>query len=254
MTELDQPTSEVAPAAPLAGRAKFVAAPLAVLWGTVPGVLGFVALGFIATIASWLRDLGSDGSGRGFLLYIALFAICSGLGLLPTYAMSLIGGWIFGVQWGLTGAIGGFVGGAIIGYGVSLLAGGPTLGRWFEHKPQVRVVRDALVGQGFARTLGVVTLLRIPPSSPFALMNLAMCAARVKLVPYIIGTAVGMTPRTAVAVYVAATAAAAGEKNFQTLAGKRPMEMIIGIAVTLVVLIILGQIGKMALRRAGITK
>ncbi|MDZ4754539.1 MAG: VTT domain-containing protein [Phycisphaerae bacterium] len=232
----------------LQGRAKFVAAPLAALWTTVPGILGFFALGFIASLNTWIRGFGDNA----WLVYVAMFAVCSGIGFLPTYAMSMIGGWIFGFQHGTLGAIAGFVGGAVVGYVVSMLAGGPALGRWLEHKPAVHVVRDALLGKGFWRSLGIVTLLRLPPSSPFALMNFAMTAARVRIVPYILGTAIGMTPRTAIAAYVAAAAAAAEEPNFQALFAKRTWEFIAGLVITFIILMILGQIASIALRRAGI--
>ena len=46
----------------------------------------------------------------------------------------------------------------------------------------------------------VVTLVRIPPNSPFALSNGAMAAARVPIGAYLVGTLVGLAPRTAVAV------------------------------------------------------
>jgi uncharacterized membrane protein YdjX (TVP38/TMEM64 family) len=248
--DADAPLPSAAPTEPvrLEGRAKYVATPLLVLWSTAPGILGFVALGFIASLNDWIRGFGPNA----FLVYVLLFAVCSGLGLLPTYAMSLIGGWIFGVTEGATGALLGFVGGAAIGYGVSRLAAGEGYRRWLDGKPKVRVVRQAFVESGFGRSLLVVTLLRFPPTSPFAFMNLAMAAAGARFLPYIIGTAIGMTPRTVVAVVLAAGAAEAGEKNFLALFAKRPVETIVGVVLLLGVFAILSQIGKRALAKAGL--
>jgi uncharacterized membrane protein YdjX (TVP38/TMEM64 family) len=245
-----EPSSAIDQATPvrLEGRAKYVATPLLVLWCTAPGILGFVALGFIASLNDWIRGFGP----QALLVYILLFACCSGLGILPTYAMSLIGGWIFGVQQGVAGALLGFIGGAMIGYLVSTLAAGDGYRRWLDGKPKAKAIREAFVEQGFWRSLLVVTLLRFPPNSPFALMNLAMTAAGARFIPYAIGTAIGMAPRTIVAVTLAAGAAAAGEKNFTALFAKRPVETIIGIVVFLVVLGILSQIGKRALAKAGL--
>jgi uncharacterized membrane protein YdjX (TVP38/TMEM64 family) len=232
----------------LEGRAKYVATPLLVLWCTAPGILGFVALGFIASLNDWIRGFGP----QALLVYVLLFACCSGLGILPTYAMSLIGGWIFGMQQGIAGALVGFVGGAMIGYLVSTLAAGDGYRRWLDGKPKAKAIREAFIEQGFWRSLLVVTLLRFPPNSPFALMNLAMTAAGARFFPFAIGTAIGMAPRTIVAVTLAAGAAAAGEKNFTSLFAKRPVETIIGVVVFLVVLGILSQIGKRALAKAGL--
>jgi len=69
--------------------------------------------------------------------------------------------------------------------------------------PKAKAVRDALIGHGFWKTLGIVTLLRVPINSPFALTNLVMASAGVPKRIFIIGTAVGMAPRTALAVYLA---------------------------------------------------
>ncbi len=249
------PTQEPAPAPdsapnpiPLAGRAKYVATPLLVLWCTAPAILGFVALGFIASLNDWIRDFGPNA----FVVYILLFALCSGLGLLPTYAMSLIGGWIFGESEGIAGALLGFVGGALIGYLVSRLAAGDGYRAWLDARPKARVVREALVESGFGRSLLVVTLLRFPPSSPFAFTNLALAAGGARFVPYILGTAIGMTPRTVVAVVIAAQAAAAGEQDFMALFAKRRLETIIGVVLLVAALGLLSAIGNQALKRAGL--
>jgi uncharacterized membrane protein YdjX (TVP38/TMEM64 family) len=248
MTDSAQPVPQASPAPQLSTRAKFLGGPTAVLWGIAPGILGIYALARVDLITEHLRSLGPNG----WLVFMAAFAVASGCGLLPTYAMSLIGGWVFGLRDGAIAAIGGFVGGALIGMAISLIVGGPAIGAWLERRPAVRVVRDALVGRGFWRTLGVVFLLRLPPNSPFAITNFAMTAARVHIVPYILGTALGLAPRTLIAVSIAAAAASAGEKNFQNLLANRPVETIIGVTITLAILIGLAQIGKAALRRAGI--
>lgn len=234
----------------LEGRARYVATPLAAVWGTVPGIAGFVALGFIASLNDWIKGFGD----QSLVVYIALFAVCSGFGILPTYAMSMIAGWIFGTTWGSVGAIAGFMGGALIGFALSKLAAGNAFQRWLDAKPKARVIRETFVTRGQARMLGTVTLLRFPPSSPFALMNLVLTASGVKFGPYVLGTLLGMTPRTVVAVVIAATAAAAGEQDFQSLFQKRKVEFIIGLVVTLGVLMLLAQIGQHALKRAGLVE
>ena len=246
----DTPPGPSEPGQPvtLEGRARYVATPLAAVWGTVPGIAGFVALGFIASLNDWIKGFGE----QGWLVYIALFAICSGFGFLPTYAMSMIGGWIFGTTWGSAGAVSGYMGGAIIGFALSKFAAGNAFERWLDAKPKARIIRETFVARGQARMLGTVTLLRFPPSSPFSLMNLVLTASGVRFGPYALGTLVGMMPRTVVAVVIAATAAAAGEQNFQALFTKRKIEFIIGVVVTLAIVMILAQIGQHALKRAGL--
>jgi uncharacterized membrane protein YdjX (TVP38/TMEM64 family) len=243
-------TAPTEPAVALEGRAKYIATPLAALWGTFPGIAGFVALGFIASLNDWIKGFGE----QGWFVYVALFAICSGFGLLPTYAMSMIGGWIFGATTGTLGAICGFMGGALIGYAITKVVAGEAFQRWLDAKPKARVIRDVFLGHGQGRMLGTVIALRFPPSSPFSLMNFVLTATGVRIVPYVLGTLIGMSPRTAVAAWIAATAAAAGEQNFQTLFVKRPVEFIVGAVLTVIILMVLANIGHRALIKAGLAK
>jgi uncharacterized membrane protein YdjX (TVP38/TMEM64 family) len=239
----------------LTGRTRFVATPLAVMWGTVPGLAGFFALGFIASLNDRIRAFGEPTlGGQGWWVYVGLFAVCSGLGLLPTYAMSMIGGWIFGATAGTAGAVAGFMGGAIIGYVVTIAAGGEGFRAWLDANPKAKAIREAFLGSGQGRMLGTIIVLRFPPASPFALMNLVLASAGATLLPYTIGTLIGMTPRTAIAAVIAATAASSGEADFQSILRNRPLEMIIGIAVTLAIVMALAHIGQRVLERAGLAQ
>jgi uncharacterized membrane protein YdjX (TVP38/TMEM64 family) len=49
----------------------------------------------------------------------------------------------------------------------------------------------------------IVTLIRVPPSSPFAVTNTVMAATRVPVIPFVLGTVIGIAPRTAAVVYTA---------------------------------------------------
>lgn len=151
-------------------------------------------------VGTWLRGHETEG----LLLYSLAFAVAAGLAFLPSYASSILGGWAFGFAWGFPGALFGFTGGAIIGYGVSTLVTQRRVEEIIESKPRWKAVRDALVGSGFWRTVAIIALVRMPPNSPFALGNLAMASVRVRLLPYVLGTILGMAPRTAFIVWFAA--------------------------------------------------
>ncbi|MFO0830062.1 MAG: VTT domain-containing protein [Phycisphaerales bacterium] len=249
MTEANgsEPTSS-GPA--LDARAKFGGGLLGLAWVTAPPFLGFALLANVDPIKTWLESHGDVA----IWVYAVAFAILSGVGIFPTYAQALVGGWVFGFQWGFIGAIGGFVGGAAIGYAVSRVVAGDGFQRWLDARPKTRVIRQVFIEQGFWKSFGTVALLRFPPNSPFALTNLAMAASGVHWVPYLVGTAIGMAPRTALAAWVAATAAAQGEKDFQSLAAKNPMNFVVGLIAVLVVAGVLGAIAKSALRRAGLDR
>ena len=93
-----------------------------------------------------------------------------------------------------------------------------------------------------------MTLIRIPPNSPFSLTNLAMSAGGARLAPYLAGTFVGMTPRTAIACGFAAAAAADGSKDIQAfMQDKGFLPIIIGVIALVVVFSVLAKIANRAL-------
>lgn len=217
------------------------AGPLAVVASVMPAIGGFALLGSLNIVGPWLQ---SHGIG-GVFLYAAAFAILAGLALLPTYAQAVLGGWAFGFAAGFPAALAGFFGGALIGYGIAWGATGDKVKTIIDEHPKWKAVREALVGSGFWKTLGIVALLRLPPNSPFALTNLVMAAAKVPRFPYLLGTLIGMAPRTGVAVYIASQI-----QDVATAAETRPKWMIFaGIGLTLLVIVVIGHIAKKALEK-----
>lgn len=216
MPEDAQPAAakDAAPSAAATFKKLGAAGPLALVAAALPAVAGVALLGSLNTVGPWLRS----HEEAGFALYVAAFAVLAGLALLPTYAQSILGGWAFGFALGFPGALAGFLGGATIGYIVARRAASKNVGEVLRDHPKWQAVRDALVGRGFWKTLGVVALLRLPLNSPFALSNLVFGSTKVAMVPYLLGTLMGMAPRTGIAVYLAhsvrnLTAAEAAEQR-----------------------------------------
>ena len=173
---------------------------LAIGWASLP-VLGSLLLWLnIGSLASWLRSHDQFG----FLLYVVIFMCSAGFGILPTYLQAILGGWAFGVVLGIPGAILGVTGASLIGYLAARMASDNRAERMIAENAKARAVSKALIGHSFWKTLGIVTLLRVPINSPFAITNLVMASAGVPKRIFLIGTAVGMAPRTALAVYLAA--------------------------------------------------
>lgn len=177
---------------------------IALLAVVLPPLGGFVVLGFLGRIAAWFDSHGD----LGIVLYMAGFALFTGLALLPTYSQSILGGWAFGVAWGFPAALIGFFGGSIIGYGIARPTASERVTRVIDEEPKWAAVRDALVpaaggrAGGWLKTLGIVTLLRLPPNSPFAITNLLLASVRVPFWIFCVGTLIGMAPRTLAAVWL----------------------------------------------------
>ena len=219
---------------------------LAILWAVVPMLGGFYLLARLGWASEELRSLADAAS----IVYIIFFAVTSGLGLMPTYAQAFLGGWVFGAWLGTAWAVVGIVLGGLIGFLIARVVGRRGIEVLYERRPDFVSVRDALVGRGWLRTTGIVALLRLSPNSPFALMNLAMGAARTPTIPYLVGTGIGILPRTAIATTVAAAAASDGSTNLVEVVRSRGIGMTIaGVAVLIVAFVIVGAIGKHALKR-----
>ena len=171
-------------------------APLAIVSLVLPPVGAALLIGYLATLGPWLQSHGP----RGVALYVAGFAILGGFALLPTYAPAILGGWAFGDLVGLPAALAGFVCASAVNYAWAHRVSAGHGRHLLASKPRWLAIRNALVGLSRWRTTLVVALIRVPPNSPFALSNAAMAAAHVPVAPYLLGTLVGLAPRTAVAV------------------------------------------------------
>ena len=174
--------------------------PLAAAAAFLPPIGALVLLATINRSAAWLRAHDE----MGVAIFVAGFAVCGGLALLPTYTPSLIGGWAFGVWAGLSATLAGFLGASALGFALARRLSGDRLMSVLHEYPRGLAIHDALLGSGFWRAILVVALVRLPPSSPFALANLLLGGSRVALVPFLIGTLLGLTPRAAGAVIVGA--------------------------------------------------
>lgn len=198
----------------------------------------------IDRVGEWLRGHGTTGIG----IYVLGFAVLAGLALLPTYASAALGGWAFGFANAFPAALVAFVGGSLVGYGVARPTSAERVQALLVEHPKWLAVRDALVGGSAMKTLGIVSLLRFPPNSPFAITNLMLASVRTPLWIYTLGTLIGMAPRTAVVVFVASTLR---EMSAKDAAKSTPWWWFaVGIGLGIVVLGVLGVIGNRAIQRA----
>ena len=203
---------------------------LGIAWVVFPPLAGFYIFYDLADIAAFL----STDTSRGFWAYVAVFAISAGMGLLPTYSQAFLGGWVFGMQTGLGGAILGFSGGAAIGYMFARLVTGRSVDGWIDRHSRGRVIRDALARGSVRRTLAVVTLLRLPPSSPFALTNYALGATRIPFWIVMLATPIGMLPRTAIVCFLASAAREGGATDILGVYNDTPKWVLVtGIVVSI---------------------
>lgn len=220
------------------------AGPLAIVAAILPGLAGIALFWKINVISEWLKSHGD----LGVVVYAVSFALLAGFALLPTYAQAILGGWAFGVTLGAPAALLGFLGGAWIGYEIGRLASHDRVRNVIDERPKWKAVREALLGGGFWKTLGMVTLLRLPPNSPFAITNLVLAGVKVARPPYLLGTLIGMTPRTVLAVMIGAGIKGAFTKEAYNSAIPVWMKAA-GIFVTVAIVAIIGHLANKAVER-----
>lgn len=222
------------------------AAWLGLAWAVMPALGGILVLVNMGPISDFLRGEAEAGPQRlalGVATYTLIFIVSAGCGLLPTYSQAILAGYAFGVNTGFAAAWVGFGGASMVGFLIARTFARGRVEREIEGNIKARVVRDALIGSGFWKALLIVTLVRVPPNSPFALMNLVLTASGVKKRIYLIGTLIGMAPRTFAAVLI-------GSQITDWSDVEKPRWMIVGgIVLTFVVLGVIGAIANNALKR-----
>ncbi len=217
---------------------------LGLFWTFLPAVCGVLLLANIGILSEWLEinpTLGLAG-------YVAVFILSAGLGFLPTYSQAILGGWVFGLALGFPAALAGFAGGSMIGYVVARTVSKDRVEKEIAAHAKWSAVRDALIGGGFWKTLGIVTLVRLPPNSPFALTNLVLSSSGTRPLPYLLGTVIGLSPRTIAAVAMAAAAAGTGAEDLQEFIAESRGSVWVIVAMVVSLVIVLGVIGKIAER------
>lgn len=177
---------------------------LGVAWATLPSFAGVMLVLNMEPISAAL--VGSAGSTTqlilGLSIYTAAFIILAGLGCLPTVSQAILAGYTFGVAFGLPAALIGFGGASLIGYELVRRVARHRVEHELNKSPRAVMVRDALLTASPKRAVLIVSLLRASPSAPFALTNLFLGCLGVSRGVFVLGTVIGMTPRTLAAVLI----------------------------------------------------
>jgi uncharacterized membrane protein YdjX (TVP38/TMEM64 family) len=175
-----------------------VVSALALVTLILPGLGGAYAIIFAKKHQPWVQAQGFNG----ILAFAALMGLTTGLALMPTYALSFASGVFFTFWTGFPVAMVGIIIGACIGYAWGATVARKKVMTLIDSNERARIVRGALIDRTFWRNTLTVILLRFPPNSPFALTNLVMSSTKVHPLSFILGTLIGIAPRTGLAVYL----------------------------------------------------
>jgi len=220
---------------------------LFIVWCVLPLTCGLILLANINSAHHWLG--GEDLNAA--MIFAASYAVLTGIGVLPTYAATIVGGWVFGVELGFAACAAGYLGGSAIGFGISKLVCADHVAKWIDSRKRWAIIRKTILEENAFKATGIIALIRLSPSGPFAVTNLVLAACGAGWTEFLIGSSVGIAPRTLIACFMAASASATGATDIQTLAKNQGyMAVIVGILIFVATLAVIGWVARAALDRA----
>ena len=151
----------------------------------------------IRRVLQWIHDLGPAAP----LAYIAFYAIACVFAI-PGSLLTLAGGFLFGIGWGIV-----YVSiGATLGATLAFLVGRYLLRGWVVekvgHNPKFQALDDAVAREGWK----MVLLMRLCPIFPFGVTNYGLSVSRVTVREYVAASWIGMLPAMLVLVYIGSLA------------------------------------------------
>lgn len=167
---------------------------------TVSSLVAYYALTHEATVASFGTIY--------WMLFFAASCLTMGLALTPTTFIALLSGYFLGWT-ALPGVIIGYTGASLIGFLLTYAIDGGQLLRsvyqWLGSKAdRLRQLLSGIHDNQF----GIIVMARLSPVLPFALMNVVLPVAGVRLVPFLVAGTSGMLPRTVFFVWLGSEAQA----------------------------------------------
>ncbi|MEO0474342.1 MAG: VTT domain-containing protein [Planctomycetota bacterium] len=222
---------------------KPLARPLGVVFLSAlgPGLGSIVALGLAYTHADALRTGGLD------IMALLLIggALAVGLALLPTHVLSLLCGWAFGLS-GLLVVLSAATLGSPLGYVLGKVLAGPGVMEVIERNPKGVAVCEAIARSSKPRAFVLIGLLRLSPVVPYGSTNVLAAVFSVPMLPFMLGTFIGLAPRAAAAVVLLG---AGLEQLDSSETSVSPWLLGVGIASTVIALIVMSWAGTRALDR-----
>lgn len=160
------------------------------------GLSGSGILDKIHGLFSHVRHSVLNAGPAGILAFVLLYVICP-LFMLPVLPLTLLAGLVFG-YWGFPLVVFSALLSAITGFIVA---------RYFLHRPIAAVTKNKVLFRAVKRAVNsggwkMVTMVRLSPVINFSIQNYLLGITDIRLIPYLIGTTLGVTPISCFYVYM----------------------------------------------------
>lgn len=159
----------------------------------MPTLLGGIVASYALTHQMELREFT-------LLQQIAISLLSSiflALGWMPTTFYSLLSGYLWGIE-SAPFVVGSYLIASLLGYYFSSLLDNGKLFTALDEKFPVNKVLTKLKESSF----WLAAFCRLSPALPFSVMNAMFAMAKYPLAPYLVGSLIGMLPRTCFALFV----------------------------------------------------
>lgn len=212
--------------------------PIALVTALLPmaGSSALVVVGY--PLGNWMQANPAIGAPL-FVLGVLVFC---GLALLPTNLIGILAGWAFGFWGGLGLMVIGVVSSATLSYFIHLRLAGDTLTALTQRNVRAAAIHKALANEGFLKTTSIITLIRMSVVMPFAFTNFFLAAARVPISSFVIGTFLGMLPRSGAMVLLGAGLSVLTFDDFNDV-----WLLAAGVPATVILIIVIGVVSRRAL-------
>ncbi len=160
----------------------------------------------LARHADQLRSLASSHPVAALILFVLIYAAAIIVMLPIALIMIFAGGYILGAASGGLGSIAGATLGAVVVFLIARLSPQGAADRLKTRFPRFETVRADFAGRPFRYILS----MRLMPLTPFTPVSIAAGLNRLRIAPFVLGTALGVTPECLVYAAVGAGLARGG--------------------------------------------
>jgi uncharacterized membrane protein YdjX (TVP38/TMEM64 family) len=157
-------------------------------------ILTWIVLSRLLPLEAWLIEgmAAIEALGpAGLLLFIVLYIPACVL-MLPDILPNAAAGAVWGIGTGTVVVSLGRTAGSTVTFLLMRTAAGPLIDRRMKADPRFAAISAAVARRGFR----FIVLLRLCPIFPVIMLNYALGMTRVRLRAYVMGTLIGMLPRT----------------------------------------------------------
>jgi len=181
------------------------------IWLAAASILGFVALiaaWFLLPVQEWLQGFSAWAQGLGVMgvvIVCVAYVICTILlvpGVPLTLAVAVAYGW-----WALAICFFGGMTAALISFLISRYLARDRVKRFLGRYPTMKAIDTVAYEESFKTIL----LSRLTPVTPFAVENYAFGVTGVRLIPFLVATAIGIIPGTVQNVWIGVIGRTAAE-------------------------------------------